>query len=81
MVVKAGGYFGRPFKGYQCVMQGDTLSSMIFKVVVDAVISHRVMVVTPSEAGTGRLGLNIIDLVSYLYANSGVVALTQPERL
>ena len=62
MVAKAGGYFGRPFKGYQGVTQGETLSPTIFNVVVDAVIRHWVMVVTPTEAGTGGLGLTIIDL-------------------
>ena len=38
MMAKAVGYFGRPFKGYRGVMQGDPLSSTIFNVVVDAVI-------------------------------------------
>ena len=64
MVAKADGYFGRPFKGYQGVTQGDPLSPIIFNVVVDAVICHWVMVVTPPEAGTGGLGLTIIDLAA-----------------
>ena len=38
-------------------------------------------VVTPTEAGTGGLGLTIIDLVAYLYSDDGLVVSTQPERL
>ena len=73
MVAKAGGYFGRPFKGCQGVIQGDPLYSTIFNVVMDAVIHHLVMVVTPSEAETGGLGMTIIDLAAYLYADDGLV--------
>ena len=54
---------------------------MILNVVVDAVIHHWVTVVTPTEAGTGGLGLKIIDLAAYFYANDILVELTQPERL
>ena len=81
MVAKAGGYFGRPFKGYQGVTQGDPLPPMIFNGVLDAVIRHWVTLVTPTEEGTGGLGLNIIDLAAYLYAKNGLVASTQPKRL
>ena len=48
---------------------------------VDAVICNWVMVVTPTEAGTGGLELTIMDLAVYLYTNEGLVALTEPERL
>ena len=54
---------------------------MIFNVVVDAVISHWVEVVTPTEVGTGGLGLPIVDLAAYFYSENGLVASTQPERL
>ena len=37
--------------------------------------------VTPTEAGTGGLGLTIVYLTSYFYANDGLVASTQPERI
>ena len=37
--------------------------------------------VTPSEAGTGGLGLTIIYLVAYSYSNDGLLALTQLKRL
>ena len=49
--------------------------------VVGAIIRHWVTVVTPSEEGIGGLGLTIIDLSKYLYADDGIVASTQPERL
>ena len=81
MVAKATGYFGRPFKGYRGVTQGDPLSPTIFNVVVDAVIRHWVKVVTPTEAVMGGLGMIIIDLASYFYAEDGLVLSAQPERL
>ena len=81
MVDKAGGYFGFPSKGYRGVMQDDYLYPTIFNVVLDAIICHWVMVVTPIEAGMGGLGITIIDLAAYFYANDGLVASTQPERL
>ena len=48
---------------------------------MDAVIHHWVMVVTPTEAGMGGLGMTIIDLAYYFYADNVLVASTQPERL
>ena len=81
MVEKAGRYFGRPFKGYLGVTQGYHLSPTIFDVVVDAVIHHWVTVVMPTESGKGGLGLTIIDLVEYFYADDGLGASTQPDRL
>ena len=64
MVAKVSRYSGRPFKGYQGVTQGDPLPPMIFNGVLDAVIRHWVTLVTPTEEGTGGLGLNIIDLAA-----------------
>ena len=49
--------------------------------VIDAVIRHWVTVVTPTETGTGGLGLTIIDLAAYFYTDDGLVASTQPEKL
>ena len=54
---------------------------MIFNVVVDVIIRHWVKLVTPTEVGTGGLGLTIIDLAAYLYADDGLVVSTQPEKL
>ena len=81
MVAKASGYFGRPFKGYLGVAQGDPLSPTISNVVVDAVINQWVTAVTPTEAGTGILVLTIIDLAAYFYAEDFLVASTHLERL
>ena len=81
MVVRAGGYFGIPFKGYQGATQGKPLFSSIFNVVVDAFIRYRVAVVSPTEGGKERLGLSIQDLAAYFYSNHGLVALTHPKRL
>ena len=49
--------------------------------VVDAVIRHWVKEVTLTEAGPGGLGLTIINLATYFYANDILVELNQPERL
>ena len=62
-------------------MQGEPPSPTILNVVVDAIIRHWVMVMTPTEAGIGGLGLTIIYLADYFYTNDGLVALTQPKRL
>ena len=49
--------------------------------VVDAVISHWVTVVAPTKEEIEGLGLSIQDLAAYFYADDGLVASTQPERL
>ena len=54
---------------------------MISNVVMDAVVRTFLTVVTPTQAGTGGIGLTIIDLVDNFYANDGLVASTQPEKL
>ena len=57
------------------------MSPTIFNVVVDVVIHHWVTVVTPAEVGMGGLGLTIIDLEEYFYADDSLVASNQPESL
>ena len=81
MVENASRYFGIPFKGYRGVTHGDPLSPTIFNVVVYAVICHWTTVVPPTEESTGGLGLTIIDMAAYFYANDGLMASTQPKRL
>ena len=44
---------------------------------MDAIIHHWVMVVMPTELGTGGLGLAIIDLAAYFYSNDDLVVFTQ----
>ena len=46
MVARAGGYYGKGFKGERGVTQGDPLSPTIFNVVVDAVIRHWLQLAT-----------------------------------
>ena len=53
------------------------MSPTIFNVFVDAITHHWVTVATPTEAGMGGLGLKIIDLAAYFYAENGIVALTK----
>ena len=80
-MARAGGYFKRPLNRYQGVTQGDPLSPTMFNVLVYSAICHWVTVVTPTEAGTGGLGLTTIDLAAYLCAGNGLVASTQLGRL
>ena len=61
--------------------QGEPLSPTLLKHFADAVIRHWVKVVAATEEGKEGLGMSIRDLVEYFYADNGLVALTQPERL
>ena len=81
MVVKRGGYFGLPFKGYHIVTQGNPLSLKLFNVVMDAVIRHCVTVVVPNMNGLEGLDLSIGELVEYFYDGDVHVASTRQERL
>ena len=80
MVAKANGYFGPPFKGYHGINQGEPLSPTLFNLVMDAVIHHWVTVVAPTVDGLEVWDLSLGELVSYFYANNGLVVSTQPER-
>ena len=77
MVVRAGGYYGPPLKLCRGVTQGYPLSPTLFNVVVNTVIHH----VAATEVGTNVLGLSMWYLAVYLYAENGLVASTQLERL
>ena len=81
MVASAGGYFGLPFKGYRGITQGEPLSPTLFNVVVDAFICHWVTVVAPTADGLEGRELLLRELAEYLYADDGLAASTQPERL
>ena len=52
---------------------------MIFKMVVDYVISHWVTEVAPTKAGAEGLGETIQEL-AYFYADDELVMLRRPER-
>ena len=81
MVARSGGYFGIPFKGYHGMTQGKPLYPTLLNVVMDAIICHWVTVLAPTKEGREGLGLYIQDSETYFYANDGLVALTQPERI
>ena len=77
IVARAGGYFGRPFKGYHSVTQGKPLYPTIFNVVMDAIIRHWGAMVAPTEDDTEGLGILIQDLATYFYATNGLITSTQ----
>ena len=81
MVVRAKGHYVPTFKRYCAVTHRDPLSPRLFDVVVDAVIRHWVTLMVSTEEGAGGLGLSIRDLAAYFYADDGIVASIQPERL
>ena len=64
MAEKAGGHYGSVFQNHHRVTQEETLSPMIFNVVVDAIIRHWVVVVGGPHEGTGQevLGTSIQSL-------------------
>ena len=53
----------------------------IFNVVMDASIRHWVTLFTPAEAGIEVFKKTVHDLEVYLYADNGIIALPQTERL
>ena len=81
MVASTGGYYDPPLKGYHGVTQEDPLTTTLFKMVMDSVIRHWVMVVAATMEGKEGLGLLIRNLEAYLYAEDGLVASTQEDRL
>ena len=83
MVYWARGYFGTPFKGYCGVTQEDPISTIIFNVVVDAVLRHWVTVVAsteesvdPGAADTKGFGRDVQHTAAYFYSDNGIHALT-----
>ena len=80
-MARAGKYYRPPFKGYRRVTQVHPLPPTLFNVVVDAIIRHWVTVVAATEADTEGIGLSIQDLAVYFYANDGIVASIQHDKL
>ena len=81
MVDRAGGYFDLQFKGYCNLTQGNRLSPTHFNVVVDTFLCGWVTAVVPTNEGMEEHGLLKQDLAAYFYADDGLVASTQPERI
>ena len=81
MVARAGGYYGKGFKGGRGVTQGDPISPTIFNVVVDAVVRHWVTIkVTEAETRReqGREGRHQAAL---FYADDGMLVSSDPQWL
>ena len=76
MIAKAGGYNGPHFKVFRWVTQDDPLLTMIFNVVMDAIMSHWVTVVTEEEAVPEGLRRLIQCLEAYFYADDGSIVST-----
>ena len=75
MAARAGGYYGKAFKGARGVTQGDPLSPTIFNVVVDAVVRHWIegLITETKEKGeTGREGRH---QSAVFYADDGMVGM------
>ena len=65
MVARAGGYYGKGFKGERGVTQGDPLSPTIFNVVVDVVVHNWLQLATQEaerRGGRGREGRHQAEL-------------------
>ena len=80
MAARAGGYYGKAFKGSRGVTQGDPLSPTIFNVVVDAVVRHWIeglKTATEEKGATGREG----HFSAVFYANDGMVGASDPACL
>ena len=78
MVARAGGYYGRAFKGARGVMQGDPLSPTIFNVVVDVVVRNWVTVVIAGVEERGKRGQEGRQKYALFYADNGMVSLSDP---
>ena len=68
MVVRAGRYYGTPFKGDQGVTQGGPLSPTIFNMMVDAVIFQWVPLVEGEEVGINGFGRAVQWLAAFFHA-------------
>ena len=76
MAARAGGHYGKAFKGARGVTQGDPLSPTIFNVLVDAVVRHWIegLITDTEEKGdTGREGRHQLAV---FYADDGMVVLS-----
>ena len=83
MVAKVGGHYGPAFQSHHEITHADSLSPIIFNMVVEAVIQHWVTVVVPPQEGTRRegLGMSVQALSSIFYADDRLVASTKSALL
>ena len=73
MLARAGGYYGKAFKGERGVTQGDLLSPTIFNVVVDAVIRHWVNGLVDKAEEKGETGREVRHQLAVFYVDDGMV--------
>ena len=81
IVARAGHYWGTPFKVHQGVTQGGPLSPTIFKMVVEVVICHWVMLLAGGEAGPDGFWQVVQWLVALFYADDVHLASPRPSRI
>ena len=81
MVARAGGYYGKGFKGGRGVMQGDPLSPTIFNVVVDAVVRHWVTIAVTEAEKRRERGREGRHQAALFYADDGMLASSKPQWL
>ena len=83
MVSRSGRYFGRKFQGQRGVTQEDPLSTIIFNMVVYAVLRHWVSVVEYLELESDSEGFvrDFQRMLEYLYDNNSLIDSTRVTRL
>ena len=81
MVARAGGYYGKGFKGGRGVTQGDPLSPTIFNVVVDAVVRHWLTIAVTETEKSRERGREGRHQAALFYADDGMLASSDPQWL
>ena len=78
MVTRAGGYYGKGFKGGRGVTQGDPLSPTIFNVVVDAVVRQWLTITVTEAENRRKRGREGRHQAALFYADDGMLASSDP---
>ena len=82
MVCQAGGYYDKkPFKAGRGVTQGGPLSPRVFNIMVDAIIREWLRREVGIEAAQKGLGKKCSEFLAEFYADDGIIANREPERL
>ena len=77
MVDCVGGYYGVAFKGLRGVTQGEPLYSIIFNVMLDAVVRHWISLVEGVAGGKDGWGSEVLHRAAFFYLYDGLVAPTE----
>ena len=81
LVARAGGYYGKGFKGGRGVTQGDPLSPTIFNVVVDAVVRHWVTIAVTEAEKRRERGREGRHQAALFYADNSMLTSSDPQWL